>query len=216
MNQSFNSICGLLPDMAEFVVGLRGGIGTGKSTVSDLFADRGIAIADADVSARTVVEPGQPAFDAIVARFGSDILMDDQSINRPKLREIVFANVEDRKFLEQQTHRPIIEDLISILQHADSDYAVLVLSTGTGKSPMMHRLLVVDAPPEVQVQRVMARDQNSRSQVEAIIEAQAPRNERLRDSDDVIVNEGDISQLEVEVEKLHHLYLQIAESRKVH
>ena len=80
---------------------------------------------------------------------------------------------------------------------------------------MMHRLLVVDAPLEAQIQRVMERDQNSRSQVEAIISAQAPRTERLRDSDDVIVNDGDISQLAVEVEKLHRLYLEIAEDQRL-
>ncbi len=198
--------------MSRFVVGLRGGIGTGKSTVSDQFASMGIAIADADVSARTVVEPGQPAYEAIVERFGARVLLDDETINRAALREIVFANEKDRRFLEQQTHGPIISDLAKIIESAESAYSILVLSTGIGKSPMMHRLLVVDAPMEVQIDRVMARDNNSREQVEAIIAAQASPKERMLGADDIIVNDGDIDQLEVEVKKLHDMYLNLAMS----
>ena len=96
--------------MAKFVVGLRGGIGTGKSAVSDLFEKFGIVIADADVSARKVVEPGTVAFNAIVKRFGGNVLLGTGKLNRPALREIVFSNEADRLFLEAQTHRPIIED----------------------------------------------------------------------------------------------------------
>lgn len=196
--------------MSGFVVGLRGGIGTGKSTVSDRFASLGITIADADVSARTVVEPGRPAHTAIAERFGPEVLLQDDSIDRARLREIVFANEEDRKFLERQTHGPIVEDLAAIIEKANSPYAILVLSTGIGKTAMMHRLLVVDAPLDVQIERVMARDQNSREQVEAIIAAQASRKERLLGADDIIVNDGGLAQLEVEVEKLHDMYLKLA------
>lgn len=132
--------------MSDYVVGLRGGIGTGKSTVSEIFSDHDIAIADADVSARTVVEPGKPAYQNIVEYFGPDILQPDQHLDRAKLRERVFKSDEDRRFLEHQTHGPIIEDLMTILAGATSPYALLVLSTGTGKMHPMKRLLVVDAP----------------------------------------------------------------------
>ena len=199
--------------MSKFVVGLRGGIGTGKSTVSELFADAGIVIADADVSARTVVEPGKPAYEAIVARFGESVLQEDRTLDRPALRELVFSNNDNRLFVEKQTHRPIIEDLVNITSSADSDYAILVLSTGVGKNPMMHRLLIVDAPLEHQISRVTQRDNNTREQVAAILRAQPDRQTRMTDADDVIVNDGERHQLVLEVQKLHQLYLALSKGR---
>ena len=199
--------------MSKFVVGLRGGIGTGKSTVSELFADAGIVIADADVSARTVVEPGKPAYEAIVERFGESVLKEYRTLDRPALRELVFSNNDNRLFVEKQTHRPIIEDLVNITSSADSDYAILVLSTGVGKNPMMHRLLIVDAPLEHQISRVTQRDNNTREQVAAILRAQPDRQTRMTDADDVIVNDGERHQLVLEVQKLHQLYLALSKGR---
>ncbi|MBT5725703.1 MAG: dephospho-CoA kinase [Gammaproteobacteria bacterium] len=199
--------------MADFVVGLRGGIGTGKSTVSELFADAGIVVADADISARTVVEPGKPAYQAIVERFGESVLQKDGMLDRPVLRELVFSNNEHRLFVEKQTHRPIIEDLVNITSNADSDYAILVLSTGIGRNPLMHRLLVVDAPLEHQISRVMQRDNNTHDQVAAILRAQPDRETRMTDADDVIVNDGEQHHLALEVQKLHQLYLALSRGR---
>ncbi len=193
-----------------YVVGLRGGIGTGKSTVSDLFAERGIVVADADVSARRVVEPGWPAYKAIVEHFGDRVVSEDGTLDRARLREIVFASEDDRRFLESQTHRPIIEDLANEIATATSPYAILVLSTGLGKSPMMHRLLVADAPEAVQVERVINRDNNSREQVEAIMAVQPTREQRVMDADDIIVNDGSSDDLVAEVERLHALYLALS------
>lgn len=199
--------------MSDFVVGLRGGIGTGKTSVSNLFAARGITVADADVSARSVVEPGRPAYNAIIDHFGSAIIQEDKSLDRAKLREIVFADDKSRKFLEQQTQGPIVEDLVATISKAASAYAVLVLSTGLGKWPLMQRLLVVDAPIEVQVERVMTRDNNSREQVEAILRAQPSRERRVQDADDIILNDGDFSRLELEVDKLDSLYMQLSKEQ---
>ncbi|MDA0273183.1 MAG: dephospho-CoA kinase [Proteobacteria bacterium] len=196
--------------MSNFVVGLRGGIGTGKSTVSDLFAGAGIVVADADVSARTVVEPGKPAYVAIVERFGESVLQEDKKLDRAALRELVFSNNDHRLFIEKQTHGPIIQDLLNITSSADSDYAILVLSTGIGKNPMMQRLLFVDAPLETQVNRVMQRDDNTREQVEAILRAQPDRETRMTDADDVIINDGKQENLVLEVRKLHQLYLSLS------
>ncbi len=196
--------------MSSFVVGLRGGIGTGKSTVSGLFADAGIVIADADISARTVVEPDKPAYQAIVERFGQSVLQDDKELDRAALRELVFSNNEHRLFVEKQTHGPIIQDLLNITSSADSPYAILVLSTGVGKTPMMHRLLVVDAPLENQISRVMRRDNNTREQVQAILRAQPEREIRMTDADDVIINDGEQEHVALEVKKLHHLYLSLS------
>ena len=193
--------------MSEFVVGLRGGIGTGKSTVSDIFGNKGVIIADADEAARRVVEPGRPAFKAIVDFFGTEILQKDGYLDRAKLRKIVFQDETKRLFLESKTRGPIVQDLLSEVSRAQSPYSILVLSTGLGKVMGMNRLLVVDAPTDLQIERVMARDNNPKSQVEAILETQPPRNLRLKDADDIILNDGNVEQLAVEVEKLHQLYL---------
>ena len=202
--------------MSKFVVGLRGGIGTGKSTASDLFADFGIVVADADISARTVVEPGKPAYEAIVERFGKSVLQEDKKLDRAALRELVFSDNEYRLFVEKQTHGPIIEDLLNITSNANSDYAILVLSTGIGKNPMMHRLLVVDAPLKNQISRVMQRDDNTREQVEAILRAQPDRKTRMIDADDVIINEGEQDYLAQKVQKLHQLYLSLSAAGAKH
>jgi dephospho-CoA kinase len=196
--------------MSKFIVGLRGGIGTGKSTVSQLFAESGIVVADADISARTVVEPGKPAYNAIIERFGESVLQEDGTLARAALRELVFSKNEHRLFVEKQTHASIIEDLVTITSSANSDYAILVLSTGIGRNPMMHRLLVVDAPLENQISRVMQRDNNTREQVKAILRAQPDRDARMTDADDVIVNDGQPPQLAIEVKKLHQLYLALS------
>ena len=196
--------------MSKFIVGLRGGIGTGKSTVSRLFADFGIVVADADISARTVVEPGKPAYEAIIERFGEMILQEDSTLDRAALRDLVFSDNDNRLFVEEQTHASIIEDLLTITSSADSDYAILVLSTGIGKNPMMHRLLVVDAPFETQISRVMQRDSNTHEQVEAILRAQPDRETRMTDADDVIINDSEQRQLALEVQKLHQLYLALS------
>ena len=196
--------------MSKFIVGLRGGVGTGKSTVSALFADAGIVVADADLSARAVVEPGKPAYAAIVERFGELVLQKDRTLDRSALRELVFSDNEHRLFVEKQTHGAIIADLLNITSSADSPYAILVLSTGIGKNPMMSRLLVVDAPMEKQISRVMQRDSNTLEQVEAILRAQPDRKTRLTDADDVIINEGGRQHLTLEVQKLHQLYLSLS------
>lgn len=193
--------------MSDFVVGLRGGIGTGKSTVSDLFAEKGIVVADADIAARTIVEPGRPAFEAIVDYFGDEVLREDGTLDRARLRSLVFADEAKRRFLESQTRGPIVQQLLDEIARATSAYAILVLSTGIGKVMGMDRLLVVDAPVETQIERVMARDNNSREQVQAILAAQPSRELRVTDADHIILNEGDVTQLALEVGKLHALYL---------
>lgn len=193
--------------MPGFVVGLTGGIGSGKTAVSDLFKALGVTIADADVVARDVVEPGTQAYEAIKQRYGESILMDSGSLDRAMLREIVFSDEDERKWLERQTHRPIVQKLIEIVDTATSPYSILVLSAGTGRSPMMHRMLVVDVPVELQISRVTMRDNNSVDQVRAILNSQPTREERLGWADDVITNDGSLENLDHEVENLHSTYL---------
>ena len=196
--------------MAKFVVGLRGGIGTGKSAVSNIFESLGVDIADADISSRNVMKPGEEAFKKVVDHFGKGILDSAGEINRPRLRKIVFSKPEEKILLENLTVPSIIEDLMKKIQLSSSEYVMLVLSTGSGKTSLMNRLLVVDAKKNTQIKRVMERDKTCREEVEAIIAAQPDRKDRLRGKDDLILNEGLISDLERQVMSLHKKYLNLA------
>jgi dephospho-CoA kinase len=194
-----------------FVVGVAGGIGSGKTTVTDRFAELGVTIADADVASRTIVEPGKPAHAEIVARYGTDILLKDCNLNRPKLREIVFSDPNERKWLEQLTHGPINAELKQTMEQATSSYAILVLSAGSGNSPVMNRVLVVDVPPAIQLQRVTNRDNSSPEQIQAIMDAQPSRDVRLKLADDLILNDGGLEQLINCVDTLHNKYIELAD-----
>ena len=196
--------------MAKFVVGLRGGIGTGKSAVSNIFESLGVDIADADISSRNVMKPGEEAFKKVVDHFGKGILDSAGEINRPRLRKIVFSKPEEKILLENLTVPSIIEDLMKKIQLSSSEYVMLVLSTGSGKTSLMNRLLVVDAKKNTQIKRVMERDKTCREEVEAIIATQPDRKDRLRGKDDLILNEGLISDLERQVMSLHKKYLNLA------
>ena len=196
--------------MAEFIVGVTGGIGSGKTLVTDAFAAKGVVIADADEAARHIVEPGQPALAQIVAHFGEGIIDSSGRLDRPKLRGIVFNDVVARRQLESFTHRPIMEALANQLQSATSAYAMLVLSAGLGNSPLIDRMLVVDADESVRVHRVMARDGSSESLVRQIMASQPSSEERRNIADDVIENNGDTTTVLSEVDRLHHDYLELA------
>jgi len=196
--------------VAGFIVGVTGGIGSGKTLVTDAFAARGVFIADADQAARHIVEPGQPALAQIVAHFGEGITDSSGRLDRPKLREIVFNDVNARRQLESFTHRPIMETLAHQLQSATSAYAMLVLSAGLGNSPLIHRMLVVDADESVRVHRVMTRDGSSESLVRQIMASQPSSEERRNIADDVIENNGNTTTVLNEVDRLHHVYLELA------
>ena len=196
--------------MANFVVGVTGGIGSGKTLVTDAFAAKGIIIADADEAARRIVEPGQPALAQIVAHFGEGIIDSSGRLDRPRLREIVFNDADARRQLESFTHRPIMETLAHQLQSATSAYAMLVLSAGLGNSPLIHRMLVVDANESVRVHRVMTRDGSSESLVRQIMASQPRSEDRRKIADDVIENNGDATTVFNEIDRLHHIYLELA------
>ena len=197
-----------------FVVGLTGGIGSGKTAVSDMFSRRGITIADADVSSRNVVLPGTPALAQIVEHFGQQVLNEDGTLNRAALRHIVFADIAERRWLESVTVPAIMAELRDILESSASPYSILMLSSGSGKSPLVQRSLVIDVSPEVQIARVTARDNNTPEQVQAIMAAQPPREARLEYADDVIVNDTSLEALEAKVEALHQKYLSLAENHE--
>jgi dephospho-CoA kinase len=198
-----------------FVVAITGGIASGKSEVSRRFGQLGIAVADADVVARLLVEPGQPALEAIAARFGGEMLHADGRLDRGALRRIVFDDENARRDLEAILHPRIRAALHAACVAANSPYAMAaipLLAEGGGRSayPWLARILVVDVPRDVQLQRLLQRDGSSSEQAERILAAQATREQRLAIADDVIDNSGDIAVLAPQVERLHRKYLQLA------
>ncbi|MEM7003058.1 MAG: dephospho-CoA kinase [Pseudomonadota bacterium] len=200
--------------MSQTIIGLTGGIGSGKTAAADHFASFGIAVVDADLASRAVVEPGQPALSNIAAHFGADILQADGSLDRTKLRHLVFADQAQRKWLQSLLHPLINAYLRDNLQAATSPYALLVnpLLFETQQHRWCSRTLLIDAPEEAQLDRTMARDQNTREQVENIMQAQASRSQRQALADDIVLNDKDLSHLHTEVDALHQAYLKLAAS----
>ncbi|MDO8332479.1 MAG: dephospho-CoA kinase [Pseudomonas sp.] len=194
---------------AAWVLGLTGGIGSGKSAAAQHFIDLGVYAVDADHAARWVVEPGRPALAQIVTHFGAGILQADGQLDRTALRTRIFQHPEERLWLEALLHPLIRQEIISDLAKAESPYAILVspLLVESGQHLLTQRVLVVDAPEQLQLQRTMQRDHASAEQVQAILKAQASREERLRHADDVLLNDRDINWLQAEVERLHRFYL---------
>jgi dephospho-CoA kinase len=192
-----------------WILGLTGGIGSGKSAVAQHFIDLGVHLVDADHAARWVVEPGKPALSTIVEHFGPAVLQADGQLDRTALRNRIFADAAERRWLEALLHPLIGQEIAQHLARAESPYAILVspLLVESGQHKLAQRILVVDAPEQLQVQRTMASDQSSSEQVQAILKAQASREERLRHADDVLLNDQDLSWLQAEVERLHSFYL---------
>lgn len=197
--------------MNKLIVGLTGGIGSGKSTVAKLFAAKGITVVDADQCSRIVVEPGQPALAEIQKRFGQKIILPDGTLDRPQLRKTIFENPVDKKWLEELLHPLIFAEIIRQLERAPGPYAMLEspLLIEAGQSQICQRVLVVDVTEEQQMERAMKRDNNSRELVQAIMDSQATRRQRLAKADDVIDNSQGEASLAKQVDALHALYLSL-------
>ena len=195
--------------MKPWVLGLTGGIGSGKSAVAEHFGALGVHWVDADHAARWVVEPGRPALALIEQRFGEGVIAADGTLNRPALRELVFKDPQQRKWLEGLLHPLIAQEVAEHLARAESPYAIMMspLLVESGQYRQASRVLVVDVPEPLQLQRAMQRDQASEEQIRAILKAQASREDRLRHADDVLVNDRDLGWLKTEVERLHQFYL---------
>lgn len=190
------------------LLGLTGGIASGKSTVADLLEKKGAAMIDFDVLAREVVEPGKPAFRDILGYFGNKILQDDGRLDRKKLSKIVFQDPEKRKKLEGYTHPRIAEafveqvEAIAIKTPACIIQAVIPLLIETGRQGLFHRIAVVYAPKEKQIERLMTRDGISRKDAEKILDAQIPIDEKIRYADFIIYNDGPIDSTKKQIEAL--------------
>ena len=195
------------------IIGLTGGIGSGKSVASDKFKSLGIDVVAADVASRTVVEPGKPALKEIQDHFGSGIITAEGKLDRNKLREIIASDPEKREWLESVLHPRIGEQIKKEISESTSAYTLFVapLLFETNSQEMCSRVVVVDVPKDVQIQRTAKRDKVSSNQVEQMVAAQMKREKRLEKADDVLLNNGTIEDLEKQVEELHKKYIQMAE-----
>jgi dephospho-CoA kinase len=199
-----------------FRVGLTGGIASGKSTAAKFFGALGVPIIDTDQLARDVVEPGQPPLERLVERFGPSILTEDGHLDRPALRNIVFSDPKARADLEALTHPAIGVAVEARSAEAGGAYQVLVIPLLVEKSlgSQLDRVVVVDCDEELQIRRLQARDGSTLEQARAILNAQTSRTARLKAAHDVIKNDGDMTAVRDQVEKLHARYLELAQQAR--
>ena len=195
-----------------YTIGLTGGIGSGKSAASTIFESLGVHIVDADVVAREVVDPGQPALSSISSHFGADILNLKGELDRAKLRTIIFSNFEQKSWLENLLHPIIRQEIIRQLSLAESPYALLVspLLFETEQNTLVNRTLLIDVPVDIQIERASKRDNNNTEQIKKIIDSQLPRTSKIEKSDDIIRNDFDLLSLEKSVKQQHQIYLDLA------
>lgn len=196
----------------KFVLGLTGGIGSGKSAASQWFESQGIAVVDADIVAREVVDIGQPTLQQIQQAFGDWVLLEDGSLNRRVLREHIFQSPEARKTLENITHPAIRTSIIQQLHAAQSPYAILVspLLFETNQHELTQHTLLIDAAIELQIQRASQRDGQNMEQIQKIIAAQMPREQKCAMANDIVLNDGELEHLYAHLTPLHEKYLQMA------
>ena len=199
-----------------YTVALTGGIGSGKSTVADAFASLGITVVDADVIARQVVAPGQPALEKIAAHFGNTMIQPDGTLDRRALRETIFAHPDEKQWLNNLLHPIIAQQTRNELANARSAYVLWVvpLLVENQLHQRAQRVLVVDVAEETQIQRTMQRDNVSREHASQILAAQVSRSARLAVADDVINNDGPPDAVAAGVARLHQRYLALAGQAK--
>lgn len=194
------------------IIGLTGGIGSGKSTVADLFQKLGVPVFDADIEARRLVEPGQETLQHLVREFGPQIIQRDGTLDRTKVRALVFSDSTRRQRLESILHPPVRAALQQRIATANAAYSIVVIPLlfESNQRDLINRVLVVDASEERQISNTIARSGLDRTMVERIMAAQWPRAQRLAQADDVIANTGGFDSLQAQVEKLHLHYLNVA------
>lgn len=215
--------------MSEFTVALTGGIGTGKSTIARYFADLGVSIIDADQISRKLIDNSPKIHNELIARFGADIFKKNETLDRDKLRAIIFAYPKDRKWLEELLHPLIFREIKSSIQKATGIYNLVVIpllfesrtSTLLKKKPsfpdfiQLDRILLVSAPRELQIQRAHERDLLEKKQIKAILAAQISPEESIKKADDIIQNETSLLNLRNTVLALHEKYLSLLTSQKL-
>lgn len=198
------------------IIGLTGGIGSGKTAASDWFARQGIDVVDADVVARMIVEPGQPALADIKSTFGDWVLQTDGTLDRTALRQHIFKHPEARQQLEALTHPRIRQEIISQLAASTSIYTLLVspLLIESRQHELVDRILLIDVPEHLQLSRASLRDSQSSEAIARIMAVQMPRLQRQTHADDIAVNDGELAHLYAQLETLHASYQALARQRQ--
>ncbi|MEP1385183.1 MAG: dephospho-CoA kinase [Paraglaciecola sp.] len=201
--------------MSCYVVGVSGGIGSGKTTVTDCFKTFNIDVIDADIVARQVVSPGTPGLQAIIGKFGERILDINGALDRSQLRQLVFSEPENKEWLNQLLHPAIRTEMVKQVQQAKSNYCLLSvpLLVENKLYEMVDRVLIVDVSETNQLKRTLLRDKTNAQQIQAIMDSQASREQRLAVADDVIDNNDSPEKLLIQVELLHQTYLQLAKNK---
>ena len=194
------------------VIGLTGGIGSGKSTVAQLFAERGVPIVDADVIAREITQPNTPAWTKIIHYFGKTILLENNALDRTKLRHLIFNDPDQRLWLENLLHPLIRKEIEQRINEMTAPYCIAVIPLLIEVKPyaFINRILVVDVPHALQIERVAIRDKSEKSHIDAILKTQISRQQRLAHADDIITNDGTLTDLIPQVETLHQRYLALS------
>ncbi len=198
----------------RLILGLTGGIGTGKSSVAAEFKNLGICIVNADEGSRAVVEPGKPALSKIASQFGDQIILSDGSLDRAALREIIFNNANKKQWLEELLH-PIIRDwIVEHLNDSDSPYVILEspLLLETDQHELVDITLLIDLPMELQLERAGARDANNSKQIQRIIDSQMSREQKISKADWIFDNSGEKAMISLRVNQLHEKFLPLAQS----
>ena len=192
-------------------IGLTGGIGSGKSTACEIFSELGVPVIDADVIAHELVKPGMPALNEIKKIFGTEIISNDGTLDRIIIRDKVFANEIDRKKLENILHPAVYEEISIQVKNINSKYCIisipLLLETNASKT--VDRILVIDVPRKLQLERASNRDRTNKSDIDAIIDSQISRKDRLSAANDIVDNKGNINDLRKKICDLHEFYLNI-------
>lgn len=199
--------------MSDYVIGLTGGIGSGKTTVANMFMALGIDIIDADIIARDVVKKGSPALREISQHFGDNVILSNGELNRPLLRKKIFSANDDKLWLNALLHPLIRQDITVQAKTSTSPYCIIVapLLIENGLTAMVNRVLVVDVNESTQLLRTTARDSNSEQQVQAIMNSQVTRQVRQAHADDILLNDGcSMEDLKQSVYQLHQQYLLLA------
>lgn len=198
------------------VIGLTGGIGSGKSFVCKLFTELGVPVIDADIIARQVVAPGQPALEQVRKTFGDEVITETGHLDRTKLRSIAFNNPAKRKQLEAILHPAIQAEMQRQAGNLDTPYCIFAipLLIEVNQTSMVDRVLVIDAPENLRRQRIKGRDQMSDKEIDAIFAAQLTRDERRAHADDIIHNDSDLNQLRTQVIDLNSRYIELAKQEK--
>ncbi len=198
----------------KLIIGLTGGIGSGKSAAADFFSQLGVTIVDADLASRKVVAPGQPALSALKDHFGTDILINSpkgEILDREKLRSIIFAHPEEREWVNSLLHPLIRQQMDEEVAQSTSSYVIKVvpLLIETAQKNQVHRILLIDVSKDIQRLRVEARDNSSIEEINSIIKSQATREERIKVADDIIDNNSSVDDLEKAVKKMHNKYMKL-------